>query len=252
MAGFGWAKYPMIQRMDSLRKGLPITLIYGARSWVDHDPGFQIKYMRKDTFVDVKVIQGAGHHVYADRAQSFNAIVNNIGHHSDNGTLPQLAPDSEEAEGQVSSRDVAVTLSSMINVRNDNMRDEPIVTTEVNGRQFPITMFNLGSFVSSQLDNIQNIIHFTKKHIDDLNSRFAGFQHPPSLYLTSPLRSVVRAHLPNKQRTTVPVQPGRTLKDALAKALNLRKLSPDVCIVYRKTNPKVRRRRRRRRWCVFV
>ena len=55
----------------------------------------------------------------------------------------------------------------------------------------------------------------------------------------SPLRSVVRAHLPNKQRTTVPVQPGRTLKDALAKALNLRKLCPDVCIVYRKTNPKV-------------
>lgn len=170
-----------------------------------------------------------------------------------------------------------------------------------------------------ELYNIQNIIHLTKKHIDDLNSRFAGFQHPPSLYLTeyteltgklhrfeakeqeileqlslsapsehstqtngchddhsevhhppsedtdsgfhapsqstssngvceevtrstpqSPLRSVVRAHLPNKQRTTVPVQPGRTLKDALAKALNLRKLSPDVCIVYRKTNPKVR------------
>ncbi|KAK8392650.1 hypothetical protein O3P69_014822 [Scylla paramamosain] len=170
-----------------------------------------------------------------------------------------------------------------------------------------------------ELDNIQNIIHLTKEYIDDLNSRFAGFQHPPSLYLTeyteltgklhrfeakeqeileqlslsapiehptqangchddhseahhppsedtdsgfhapsqstssngvceevtrstpqSPLRSVVRAHLPNKQRTTVPVQPGRTLKDALAKALNLRKLSPDVCIVYRKTNPKVR------------
>lgn len=55
----------------------------------------------------------------------------------------------------------------------------------------------------------------------------------------SPLRSVLRAHLPNKQRTTVPVQPGRTLKDALAKALSFRKLSHDVCIVYRKTNPKV-------------
>ncbi|XP_050720886.1 raf homolog serine/threonine-protein kinase Raf-like isoform X2 [Eriocheir sinensis] len=166
-----------------------------------------------------------------------------------------------------------------------------------------------------ELLNIQHIILLTKKYIDDLNSRFAGFQHPPSLYLTeyteltgklhrfeakeqeilehltlsapaqtngchddqpeaqpqpaedtdstfhahsqstssngmyeevtrstpqSPLRSVVRAHLPNKQRTTVPVQPGRTLKDALAKALNFRKLSPDVCIVYRKTNPRVR------------
>uniref|UniRef100_A0A0P4W9P9 1-acylglycerol-3-phosphate O-acyltransferase ABHD5 n=2 Tax=Scylla olivacea TaxID=85551 RepID=A0A0P4W9P9_SCYOL len=133
MSGFGWAKYPMIQRMDSLRKGLPITLIYGARSWVDHDPGFQIKYMRKDTFVDVQVIQGAGHHVYADKARAFNSIVNNIGHHSDNGTLPLLAPDSEEPDREVSSRDVAVTLSSMINVRNDNTRDDPVVTTEVNG-----------------------------------------------------------------------------------------------------------------------
>lgn len=55
----------------------------------------------------------------------------------------------------------------------------------------------------------------------------------------SPLRSVVRAHLPNQQRTTVQVQPGRTLKEALAKALNFRKLSHDVCIVYRKNNPKV-------------
>ncbi|XP_066985291.1 raf homolog serine/threonine-protein kinase Raf isoform X2 [Macrobrachium rosenbergii] len=175
--------------------------------------------------------------------------------------------------------------------------------------------------LEEELQNIQNIIHLTKEYIDDLNSRFAGFQHPPSLYLTeyneltgklhrfeakeqeilerlhqqransenapqtngchedlseatqpvssedgeanfqvssqmpssngaweevtrstpqSPLRSVVRAHLPNKQRTTVQVQPGRTLRDALAKALSFRKLSPDVCIVYRKTNPKVR------------
>ncbi|KAK8392715.1 hypothetical protein O3P69_014861 [Scylla paramamosain] len=121
MSGFG------------MGQGLPITLIYGARSWVDHDPGFQIKYMRKDTFVDVQVIQGAGHHVYADKARAFNSIVNNIGHHSDNGTLPLLAPDSEEPDREVSSRDVAVTLSSMMNVRNDNTRDDPVVTTEVNG-----------------------------------------------------------------------------------------------------------------------
>ncbi|XP_042884721.1 raf homolog serine/threonine-protein kinase Raf-like isoform X2 [Penaeus japonicus] len=172
--------------------------------------------------------------------------------------------------------------------------------------------------LEEELQNIQNIIHLTKEYIDDLNSRFAGFQHPPSLYLTeyteltgklhrfeakeqeileqltlatgqtaqtngchedlpegqtatsaeevepgyppvtqasssngvceevarstpqSPLRSVVRAHLPNQQRTTVQVQPGRTLKEALAKALNFRKLSHDVCIVYRKNNPKVR------------
>ena len=31
MAGFGWAKYPMVQRMDALRQEVPITLIYGSR-----------------------------------------------------------------------------------------------------------------------------------------------------------------------------------------------------------------------------
>ena len=35
-----------------------------------------------------------------------------------------------------------------------------------------------------QLENIRNIIHLTKEYIDDLNSQFAGIQHPPSLYLS--------------------------------------------------------------------
>ena len=49
----------------------------------------------------------------------------------------------------------------------------------------------------------------------------------------SPLRSVVRAFLPNEQRTTVQVQPGKTLREALFKALKLRKLSHNACVVYR-------------------
>ncbi|CAL4211588.1 unnamed protein product [Meganyctiphanes norvegica] len=93
MAGFGWAKHPMINRIDALRKGVPITLIYGSRSWVDRDPGFQIKYNRKDSFVDVKVISGAGHHVYADRAEVFNELVGTIGEHVDSGTLPPISPE---------------------------------------------------------------------------------------------------------------------------------------------------------------
>lgn len=46
-------------------------------------------------------------------------------------------------------------------------------------------------FVWLQLHNIQNIIQLTKEYIDDLNSRFAGFQHPPSLYLTVRLFTAV-------------------------------------------------------------
>ncbi|KAK8728266.1 hypothetical protein OTU49_009205 [Cherax quadricarinatus] len=132
MAGFGWAKYPMIQRIDSLRKGMPMTLIYGSRSWVDHDPGFQIKYMRKDSYVDVQVILGAGHHVYADRAEVFNNLVNNIGKHVDNGTLPKLNPDAPRRNSEDSHGDAGVTLINMINVRNDDIRDESTVQADTN------------------------------------------------------------------------------------------------------------------------
>ncbi|XP_047118079.1 raf homolog serine/threonine-protein kinase Raf [Schistocerca piceifrons] len=141
-----------------------------------------------------------------------------------------------------------------------------------------------------ELHNIQSMIRLTRENIDALNAKFAGFQHPPSMYLTeyqeltsklyefqakehelieqlsngrespqdisersgfsnnnsgcggdsspklvprSPLKSVVRAHLPNQQRTTVQVRPGQTLREALAKALKLRKLTPEMCVVYR-------------------
>lgn len=43
----------------------------------------------------------------------------------------------------------------------------------------------------------------------------------------------LRAHLPNKQRTSVQVREGLTLRDALAKALKLRNLVCEVCCVYR-------------------
>ncbi|XP_047736600.1 raf homolog serine/threonine-protein kinase Raf isoform X2 [Hyalella azteca] len=53
----------------------------------------------------------------------------------------------------------------------------------------------------------------------------------------SPRRAVVKAHLPNQQRTIVQIHPGRTLRYALSKALSLRKLSPELCSVY-KAHPK--------------
>lgn len=46
------------------------------------------------------------------------------------------------------------------------------------------------------------------------------------------LKSVVRAHLPNQQRTGVQVKPRQTVRDALAKAMKLRNLTPEMCVVY--------------------
>lgn len=101
-----------------------------------------------------------------------------------------------------------------------------------------------------ELHNIQSVIKVTRQNIDALNNRFAGFQHPPSIYLTeyheltsklheleskeqklielrnasgvgsqedcnasavyrcprTPSKSLLRAHLPNQQRTSVQVR----------------------------------------------
>ena len=56
MANYGWAKYPMIHRLPALRKDVPITFIYGARSWIDRKPGDCIKELRENSVVDVHVI----------------------------------------------------------------------------------------------------------------------------------------------------------------------------------------------------
>ncbi|KAG8240179.1 hypothetical protein J437_LFUL009470 [Ladona fulva] len=160
-----------------------------------------------------------------------------------------------------------------------------------------------------ELRNIRSVIRLTRENIDALNEKFAGFQHPPSMYLSnivsfssiaflfpvnvimtikghyepfsfirndnssslkwrkyglfeglllglcvvgrscspllggsddspsfaprSPLKSVVRAHLPNQQRTSVQVRQGQSVRDALSKAMKLRKLTPEMCVVYR-------------------
>jgi pole hole protein len=55
----------------------------------------------------------------------------------------------------------------------------------------------------------------------------------------SPLKSVVRAYLPNEQRTIVQVKPGQTVREALSKAMKLRKLDPLNCAVYRCSQPEV-------------
>ncbi|KAL3859768.1 hypothetical protein ACJMK2_009964 [Sinanodonta woodiana] len=75
---FGWAKYPMIKRIPLIEKSMPMTLIYGSRSWVSQDTGYHVKCLRTESFVDVQVIRGAGHHVYADDPQTFNSLVQKV------------------------------------------------------------------------------------------------------------------------------------------------------------------------------
>ncbi|XP_043267663.1 1-acylglycerol-3-phosphate O-acyltransferase ABHD5 isoform X2 [Venturia canescens] len=75
MQGFGWAKNPIVKRMDKMSPDIPITLLYGSRSWVDNSAGETIKQTRSSSYVNVQVISGAGHHVYADKSEIFNKHV---------------------------------------------------------------------------------------------------------------------------------------------------------------------------------
>ena len=75
---YGWAKYPMIHRIKEISASIPLTILYGSRSWMDSSSGHTIKYLREKSQVDVQIIKGAGHHVYADRPTEFNTCVNTV------------------------------------------------------------------------------------------------------------------------------------------------------------------------------
>lgn len=51
----GWAKKPMIQRVNLLPSSMPITMVYGARSWVDSSTGSHVTQIRGQSPTQVVV-----------------------------------------------------------------------------------------------------------------------------------------------------------------------------------------------------
>ncbi|KAA8586150.1 hypothetical protein FQN60_007719 [Etheostoma spectabile] len=70
---YGWAKRPMLERIDQVQADIPISFIYGSRSSIDSDSGYALKKTRPD--VQIIVIRGAGHYVFADQPDDFNQTV---------------------------------------------------------------------------------------------------------------------------------------------------------------------------------
>lgn len=42
----GWAKRPMVQRVNLLPPSMPVTMLYGALSWVDSTTGNTVAQIR--------------------------------------------------------------------------------------------------------------------------------------------------------------------------------------------------------------
>ncbi|XP_071505196.1 (Lyso)-N-acylphosphatidylethanolamine lipase-like [Diadema antillarum] len=77
----GWAANPMIKRVGDIPADLPISMVFGSRSWMDFSIGKEVRKLRSRSRVDVQIIKGAGHHVYADKFWEVNPLVNNFCKH---------------------------------------------------------------------------------------------------------------------------------------------------------------------------
>ncbi|XP_042151361.1 1-acylglycerol-3-phosphate O-acyltransferase ABHD5 [Oncorhynchus tshawytscha] len=86
---YGWAKRPMLDRIGQIQPDIPISIIYGSRSSIDSDSGYTIQKIRPD--VDIIVIRGGGHYVFADQPDDFNQNVLHI--------LARMEGDKEKKSG---------------------------------------------------------------------------------------------------------------------------------------------------------
>ncbi len=67
----------MLERIGSeLDSAIPITMLYGVRSWMDNSSGEKVAECRPTSYVKVHYVQRAGHHVHADQPEAFNNLVN--------------------------------------------------------------------------------------------------------------------------------------------------------------------------------
>jgi len=77
-SNLGYSYSPMLNRIHDLDKSVPVTFIYGARSWMDINSGHKTKEILQDSQVEVYSIKGAGHNVHTDQSERFNEIVNSV------------------------------------------------------------------------------------------------------------------------------------------------------------------------------
>lgn len=74
----GWAKRPMLHRVHLLPPSMPLSMLFGAQSWVNSSSGEEVVKLRNQAHTELMLINDAAHHVYADQPQVFNKVVENM------------------------------------------------------------------------------------------------------------------------------------------------------------------------------
>lgn len=76
--GGPWPKHPIGERMkENFPSDIPVTFIYGGKTWMRTDYGDIIKESRPNSYTNIEFVDNAGHHVYADNADDFNTYTLN-------------------------------------------------------------------------------------------------------------------------------------------------------------------------------
>lgn len=78
MESLAWAKRPMLHRVDQLPSTLPVTMLYGDRSWISPSSGHEAAKIRGEAYTRVVLISNASHHVNTDQPETFNKHVEQI------------------------------------------------------------------------------------------------------------------------------------------------------------------------------
>ncbi|XP_041984383.1 (Lyso)-N-acylphosphatidylethanolamine lipase isoform X2 [Aricia agestis] len=139
MTGFGWARIPMSSRAKELPARLPVTVLRGARSWLNNDTAGQIAAVRPgESYTSDQLINGAGHHVYLDKPETFNKLVNEACERADAATpaakrdnsTPSQVDSTSKSTDSASLKSAADSASSQAGTAPDSPTSKSDSTTK--------------------------------------------------------------------------------------------------------------------------
>ncbi|KAL3183345.1 hypothetical protein MRX96_000318 [Rhipicephalus microplus] len=149
-----------------------------------------------------------------------------------NGSVPPLnsPPASYEQDDRVALSGELRNIRSMIRLTKENLE---ALNAKFSAYQHPPSMYIL------EYQDLTGRLNEFQLHTEDAPIRASPLTSQQTAgdstkdVPKSPMKSVVRAFLPNQQRTTVQVRPGQTVMEALSKAMKRRKLTTEMCVVFK-------------------